>query len=422
MKCSRNTTFCVSSQLDLFQGQCKQISQEKNVYVAHFPLATLSSAQVEFNVSPSPMYTDLSDTRLYLKLRVVNGDGTVLADDVQVTPVNMLQHALFRKVDVYVGGRLITQSSDTYPWKAALETMLNFGKNAKETQLESIFFFKDDVDNTGMGRRFEKTRGSKQFELLGPLHVDFFFQQKYLLSNIPMRIVLTRSSPNFYLHSSDGLANFRIEILQANLFVRRIQVSPAVERAHARALQTCNAIYPIHKTEIEVIPIPTGSRLLTKDGLFAGRIPKKLILVFLSANSLNGGYEDSPFRFLGQNVHRIDITLNGEPVGDTPISCDFQNDLYLRAYQNLYTTLNKSYSNCDIDISMLDFKNMYSMFCFDLTSDSCGNTIEHAELNLQGNLRVVVGLKDVQHTMYALFYAEFESVIEITEAREVILP
>lgn len=422
MSCSKNTTYCVSSQLVLFQGQCKQISQEKNVYVAHFPLATLSSSQLEFNVAASPMYTDLSQTRLYLKVRVVNTDGTVVDRDVEVTPVNMLLHALFRKIDVYVNGRLITQSSDTYPWKAAFETMLNFGKNAKDTQLESIFFYKDDTENTGMGKRFEKTRGSKPFELFGPLHVDFFFQQKYLLNNVPIRVVLTRTSPNFYLHSADGLAQYKIELLQANLFVRRIQVSTAVELAHARALEKSNAIYPMNKSEIELIPIPTGSRILTKDGLFAGRIPKKLIFVMLSSNSLNGGYDDSPFRFLGQNVHRVDITLNGEPIGDTPISCDFSNDLFLRAYHNLYAALNKSYTNTDIDLSMKDFKTMYTMFCFDLTSDSCGNAVEHFEIERKGNLRIVVGLKDVDRTLYALFYGEFESALEITQAREVVLP
>lgn len=422
MACSNNTTYCVSSQLDLFQGLCKQISQEKNAYVAHFPLASLSSSQLEFNIASSPMYTDLSDTRLYLKLRVINSDGSVMDRDLEVTPVNMLLHALFRKVDVYVNGRLITQSSDTYPWKAAIETLLNFGKNAKETQLESIFFHKDDSENSGMAKRFEKTRGSKPFELIGPLHVDLFFQEKYLLNNVPVRVVLTRSSPNFYLHSADGLAQYKIEILQANLFVRRIKVSPSVEIAHSRALEKCNAIYNMHKTEIELIPIPSGSRIFTKDGLFAGKIPKKLVFVLLSANSLNGGYDDSPFRFLGNNVHRIDITLNGEPVGDTPISIDFANDLYMRAYQNLYASLNKSYSNMDMDISMKDFKDMYSLFCFDLTSDSCGNRDEHAEFDQRGNLRIVVGLKDVVQTLYALFYGEFESSIEVTKQREVLLP
>jgi hypothetical protein len=130
---------CVSSQLDLFEGPCKQISQEKNSFVGHFPLTALSDGPIEFEIPASSMYIDLSQTRLYLRMRIVSSSGASLAEDVVVMPVNMLHHALFRKVDVFLNGRQITQSNDLYPWKAGIETMLNFGKGSKDTQLESIF-------------------------------------------------------------------------------------------------------------------------------------------------------------------------------------------------------------------------------------------------------------------------------------------
>jgi hypothetical protein len=356
---------------------------------------------------------------------VVQTDGTRLPADYDAIPVNMLFHALFRKVDVYLNGRQITQSNELYPWKAGIETLLNFGRGAKETQLAgSIMYYKDLIGpqdvNDGMLQRRIRTNSSALFEMCGPLHVDLFFQPKYLLSGVSMRIVLNRSLPNFYLHSSLADPGAKIHIDQAILFVRRVKVSPSIELAHSKVLDKCNAIYPLHRTEMEIAPIPGGSRVFSKDGIFGGKVPSKLVMVVLTGDALNGGFADSPFRFVGANIRRVDITLDGEPVADTPISSDFRQGLYLRAYLNMFSALNKSYSDHDLDITFKDFRTTYSMFCFDLTSDSCGNTTDHFELERKGHLRIVLGLKEAASTYYVLFYGEFEGSLEITKSREIL--
>ena len=127
-----NSCPCVGSQLDLFTVPGTQTSQEKNTYVPHYPLAPLGDGPMEFDVKGSNMYTDLTDTRLYLRCRVVKrADGSAIADTDNVTVSNMLLHALIQRVDVYVGNTLITQSAGFYAWKAGIETMINFGSDAK---------------------------------------------------------------------------------------------------------------------------------------------------------------------------------------------------------------------------------------------------------------------------------------------------
>ena len=68
----------MGSQLDLFTVPGTQTSQEKNTYVPHYPISVLGwgwgwgwdgDGPMEFDVKGSTMYTDLSDTRLYLKSR-----------------------------------------------------------------------------------------------------------------------------------------------------------------------------------------------------------------------------------------------------------------------------------------------------------------------------------------------------------------
>ena len=98
---------------------------------------------------------------------------------------------------------------------------------------------------------------------------------------------------------------------------------------------------------------------------------------------------------------------------------DHENSLMLRAYQNLFSAMHKSYTNFDIDISYKDFGTFYTIFCFDLTSNACGNTTAHFELERKGNLRLVLGPENVTDPIYIVCYGEFEDNLEITELREV---
>ena len=69
---------CVGSQLDLFSVPGTQTSHEKSIYVPYYPLTSLDDGPLEFDIKPSPMYTDLADTRLYLKVKITDVNGANL--------------------------------------------------------------------------------------------------------------------------------------------------------------------------------------------------------------------------------------------------------------------------------------------------------------------------------------------------------
>ena len=48
-------------------------------------------------------------------------------------------------MDIELTGTLITSSTNTYPYRAILETLLSYGEDAKKTQLTSALYYKDDV-------------------------------------------------------------------------------------------------------------------------------------------------------------------------------------------------------------------------------------------------------------------------------------
>jgi hypothetical protein len=455
-----NSALCLSSQLDIFSVSGTQSSQEKNTLVPHYPISSLDDGPIEFDIKPSPQYTDLADTRLYIKAKITGVGGAALAPDDRPAPVNMLLHALFSKVDVYVGERLMTQSTGTYPWKAAIETVLNFGTDAKTSHLQTTMYRKDSSGqmnstdptaalggNAGLKARYKLTSGSKSFELYGPLHVDFFFQPKYLIGNVPIRVRLTRSSPEFCLMSNKN-TTYKMDVQDAVLWVRRVHISPTVELAHAKVMQTANAVYPMHRIEMEQVrvrcvrarcsivlraaccvlvlllqvPIPLGTRAITKDNFFGGKLPRRLVIALLSNEAANGSLTQNPFNFQHFGLETLDLSVDGEPVAGTPLRCDFTSGLYARAYDSMFHFLNKSYKDHGLDISYEDFGNGYSLFCFDLTADGCGNCTDHLELERSGNLRLQLSFaNNLTSTVNLLMYGEFESSAEVTRQREVLV-
>ena len=55
--------------------------------------------------------------------------------DAVVGPTNLLLNSLFSQVDVFFNDKLISSSSNTYAYRAYLETLLNYGKAAKNHNL-----------------------------------------------------------------------------------------------------------------------------------------------------------------------------------------------------------------------------------------------------------------------------------------------
>ena len=60
-----------------------------------------------------------------------------------VGPINLFLHSLFSQVDISLNGTLVTTSTNTYPYRAMLETLLSYGEDAKKTQLTSALFYND---------------------------------------------------------------------------------------------------------------------------------------------------------------------------------------------------------------------------------------------------------------------------------------
>ena len=198
-----------------------------------------------------------------------------------MVPVNNWLHYLFSQVDVYLNDTLVTPSSNTYPFRSYVETLLSYGADAKKTQLTSQLWCKDTTangGNLGLVQRGRYLAESRVVDMMGRLHVDLFLQDKFLLNGVDVKIRLVGSKYAFSLVADGQNPDYKVRIVEAILFARNAVLSPTVQMAHIKALAKGTAKYPLRPVDCKVYSIPQGAMSHTHENLFLGTLPKRLIL------------------------------------------------------------------------------------------------------------------------------------------------
>jgi len=237
--------------------------------VEYHPISSLvNRALIDFDIpSSGEQYIDMNNIQLYVRAKIIRpGAGNNITEDTTIASVNLLLHSLFSQVDISLNGTLIFNSTNTYPYRAMLETLLSYGSDAKASQLTSEMYYKDDsgrmdvyrICNVGADR--PKTghvarRASREFDMIGCIHADIFFQERYMLNEVGIKVHLVRSKDVFCL-MGDMPADEKLEIMHASLSARKEKISPSVFLAHAQALQNSTAKYQTKRTFCKALAIP----------------------------------------------------------------------------------------------------------------------------------------------------------------------
>ena len=160
--------------------------------------------------------------------------------------MNNFLHSMFKQVDVFLKEKQVTQATGTYAYRAYLETLLNYGASAKDSQLTAALFYKDtagtmdvanpttagDAGNAGLRARYVFSKTSGIIEMAGPIFSDVFMTERLLLSYVDLKVILNRSSNEFCLMASEDDVDFRVKLVDAYLKIRKVKVSPSISVAH----------------------------------------------------------------------------------------------------------------------------------------------------------------------------------------------
>ena len=215
----------IGESMNIFQMPAVDVGVSKVRYVDFQPKNHMSKTLgMEFVITNlGNQYIDLRRTYLKLKVRILQSndvklpkamsglntnsyaptdsgsgsDGTdppvipTIPEASKVGPVNNFMHSLFSQIDVYFQNKLVSSSNDNYAYEAYFNTLFNHFVNSKGTHLMAQLFCKDvapmdsgDINGTNVGlvTRAMYTRESRTLDLMGPLLLDIFTINKYILN------------------------------------------------------------------------------------------------------------------------------------------------------------------------------------------------------------------------------------------------
>lgn len=422
---------CTLAELDLFSAPMTQLSIEDKKYQECQPLSALNdNSPIEFFIpGDGEKYLDLNDTMLHLRVKITERDGSDIPPDAGVALINYPLNTIFSQCDVILGDRLISQSSATHPYRAMIETLLNFSEDTLKSQFSAGLFYKDTAGamdsivinngpNKGIKQRAVFTAESREVDLLGPLHADIFFCERLLLNSVDLRIKLIRNSDAFSLMGTRD-SQFALKITSASLFVKKVTVSPAVRLGHAAALMKGNALYPLSRVSVKTYSIPENSRICNQENLFLGAMPKYVVLGMVHHDAFTGRRDLSPFNFRHNDVEYLALCQDGRQVPAKAFQPQFDRGNSVREFYHMFSATGRHLKDLPLSIDRREFNEGYALFAFNLEPSEDADALSPVS---NGNLRLEMRFRvPLPQTTTLIVYACYDSILEIDSKRQVLV-
>lgn len=435
-----NSCPCSKSELDLEFVPPTQIAIDKTKYEKIFPTVSINQhAPIEFEIISGDDYLDLSQSYLYLKCRITrNGNsfakpGGGCEDADVVFPVNGTLFSLFRDVEVYLNNQKISQNTSLYPYRCYFENMLNYNEEVQDRWLKMAMFDTEsagfdtldkiidddntDYENISAQTRFQRTRFSKPFELVGRIHHELFQQPKLLINRSELRIRFERHDPRFFLMAKDNTKQFDIVIDKAVFYVCKKEISASVQAQHQKLLLHKTLKYPMVNVQMRSFTLGPNRNDLSEQNIYSGQLPRRVIIGFIDSERIENNFDKNPYVFSHHDLGKICLKTNGTPVTYQEIEMDFTNNNFYEGYTAFLKGCNRLFDDSTNVVTPEMFANNFCIHIFNLSSDAEDTTndiIREGKLSLEAITKT-----SITKPVTIIIYMEFESVMEIDNNRRV---
>ena len=429
----------VRSELEFFSTPATQVGIEKSKWI-EVPLrnAMSSTGPFEFVIPQTTELIMLSKNYLFMECRILDstnqpitatvpGSGGGAATAAPYTgPINILGKTWIKMVKIMLNGQEIFDSGPNYAYRAYLESELMYGADSKLSHLKLAGYCgdADTVDaatNAGFKARAEPFRSGGFVQLMAPLHTDLFMQDKLLLPNVEVRIVLYPNSNKFCLLNYSA-GEFKLDVRTLKFYVKTVEVMKSMFLGIERTLLKTPAKYPMKRVLVRTIHISAGRRSLPENDLFHGLVPRRVILGCVSSDAYYGDFQKSPFKFEPFDLRDIYIMACGEKYPSIPLNMDYTNNLYAMAYLQFMEGLGFAGSDSGNLITPAKFADGWNLYVFDLspTQDDEGS---NWNLERKGTtvFHMTFGTAITGSGVEVIIYAEFDSMLNIDNYRNVFI-
>ena len=404
------------------------------------PSTALSAGStIDFLINGMPnIYRDLSNSYLEVQCKVTNTDGTNLADDAAVAPVNLLLHSMFSSVDVHICGKRITENDTLYPYRAFIETLLTYPTDVLDTRAKLAGWCLDK-DAAAMDRlllataggtdpsaqflqRNRAIAGSRVYTLVGRPHADIFHQNLDIPPGCDISITLTPSESKFALLAA-ATATFKLVITGAKLYVRSKEVAPELILAHRAMLSRCDFRIPFTRVEVRKFQIATGTAEHSINNLFNKKLPKRIVVGLVTQARVVGGYNLNPFKFHNFGLTKVDLKVGGNSVPREVLSMDYAAEVnnYGRAYLNTLAALGLDIGTRAISLTPELWASAYNLYAFKLVPGPIDDgPVESLRASSTVNLTLTFSA-GLTAPVEVIIYSETNALLSITSLNNAII-
>ena len=396
-----------------------------------YPTSALDNSDVVTFQIPGLHGHMLDKVQILSDIRVRTAADGDPAENTNVSTVPHLAAALWRNVDVSIGGTSLTQSfANSYSLFKFWETIIHSTEGTKPLLWEKEGLLLDSVDTKAHSedvvfypaavegvvppavnrhgvRRANRIAQGHTVSLISDLDVPLFNQEKLLPHNLDIQVNLTKNHDGFILMEAEA-GTHKVEFVKVVLRCTFQRPNDMVLSIIEERLARENAIYHADKQVLSFHAITQGAQEITIENLFTGTLPYCFLIGVQDRAAFGRARHKNPFSL--HPINNVQLFVNGSE--HFPRSLERTT----REYGVMYDTFLRQlgYPNQGDSLLHHHYK-VYPAVAFDLTVDRTQN--QH-NLNLvkSGTVRLTLGLENeaAQNTVLMVL-AWYDQIVEISK-------
>ena len=387
------------------------------------PVAASAHDSLTFNLPKLGQgnYYFLQDARIHVALRLLDKDGAPPAVDGSIAPVEDFASAIFSDVKVFFNEtQANSNTAGMYPYHSYLNALLSYSAEKKQgSAMVQGFVGQNRADyNAKPKRPGEKSAFLRRRSMFGnyldgahftysdatspptsasaPLLTEFSSTNMPLISNVGVRIELSRASPNFYLMLDPELAADAVPAWEAaleekkyKLLIDKIQIvvpvktmNPSLDLKVEQRLAQKPLEYRTVRMEMSKKPIAKGLNTFSTTQLKQESVcPDRIYFMVVPDYQLNGAKGKNPFHFCSTiraedaayfddnraNLEEMRLSINNETLETYETSST--DETVLRKYLELDQAMGHGRtSNSSLTFNPEDYRELFFVMGYDLTA------------------------------------------------------
>ena len=365
---------------------------------------------IEFSANSSlSHYTDLSESFLLVTGKYVKAGGGNIIAAPKVAPVQNLIGSLFKSVHMHLNNKKITPPENNNAYIHFFNHFIQ-PRSAQESQLQLAGWFPDtyttlrslkqnnpqsDTDiNEGLKKRSQIISSSNQVTLASKLFAAPHCITCLFPPNCKFDWQLETNPLGFFTIQADDEedGSYKFVITNAEIWLKRVSVSPGISNSHSELSQDMNMCYPCKYMQSSQIEIPPNSFGFKYDGVFqGGQMPVSLFCMFIHSQAKHGNIKLNPFVFESVNLNELKVHMGSKTFPSVAYTLSPATFKIEPALLNTYLALNAYGANSGpLNINRFDFTNGAMILGFDLTRNSDPTANYHntdfdaSSLNIEG--------------------------------------